>query len=69
MKDIEQKIGKIAYFRGNFAKKFHNLSENLAKIDALFTKSLTFLIRILNFPSSPPCLGFLKNIHPCGGYL
>ena len=39
--------------------------ENMAKIDALFTKSLTFLILILNFPPPPPCLGFPKNIHPC----
>ena len=30
--------------------KLHNFSENMAKIDALFTKSLTFLRFILNFP-------------------
>ena len=60
---ILKKKEKIEYFRGNFAKKMNNSSENIAKIDALFTKSLTFFILILNFLTPP--LGFLKNIHPC----
>ena len=42
-----------------FCKKFHNFSENMAKIDALFTKSLAFLIQILNFPP-PPAWAFRK---------
>ena len=53
VKDNDKKIGKIAYFRGNLAKKLRNFSENMAKIDALFTKPLTFLIQILNFPPPP----------------
>ena len=35
----------------------------MAKIEVLFTKSLTFLSLILNFTPTP-CLGFLRNIHP-----
>ena len=36
-----------------FCKKLHNFSENMAKIDALFPKSLTFLIFILNLRPPP----------------
>ena len=36
----------------------------MAKIDALFTKSLTFLRFILNLPP-PPGSRIFKNIHPC----
>ena len=53
MKDNEQKIGKNCIFQRKFCKKLLNLSENMAKIDALFTKSLTFLRFILNLPPPP----------------
>ena len=36
----------------------------MQKIDALFTKYLTFLRFILNFPPHPPSQIF-KDIHPC----
>ena len=39
-----------------------NLSEIMAIIDALFTKFLTFLRFILNFPPLPSRI--IKNIHP-----
>ena len=48
-----KKIGKNYIFLRKFCKKLHNLSENMAKIDALFTKSLTFLRFILNLPPPP----------------
>ena len=57
---MNKKEEKIAYFRG----KLHNLSETMAKIDALFTKSLTFLILILNFPSPCPLLGLPEKYTP-----
>ena len=47
-----------------FCKKLHNFSEIMAKIDMLFTKSLTFLIQILNFP---PPLCMIK-IHQLKGH-
>ena len=53
MKDNEQKIGKKCIYYRKFCKKMHNFSENMAKIDALFTKSLTFLRFILNLPPPP----------------
>jgi len=49
---MNKKIGKNYIFLRKFCKKLYNLSENMAKIDALFTKSLTFLRFILNLP--PP---------------
>ena len=49
---MNKKIGKNYIVLRKFCKKLHNLSENMAKIDALFTKSLTFLRFILNLP--PP---------------
>ena len=36
----------------------------MVKIDALLTKSLTFLRFILNLPP-PPCSRIFRNIHPC----
>ena len=50
---MNKKIGKNYIFLRKFCKKLYNLSENMAKIDALFTKSLTFLRFILNFPPPP----------------
>ena len=44
-------------------QKLNNFSENMAKIDVLFTKSLTFLICILNFPPLP-LLGLSKKYTP-----
>ena len=55
---MNKKIGKNYIFLRKFCKKLYNLSENMAKIDALFTKSLTFLRFILNFP--PPIPESLK---------
>ena len=49
---MNKKIGKNYIFLRKFCKKLYNLSENMAKIDVLFTKSLTFLRFILNLP--PP---------------
>ena len=60
---MNKKIGKNYIFLRKFCKKLYNLSENMAKIDALFTKFLTFLRFILNFP--PPPSRIFKNIHPC----
>ena len=53
IKDNEQKIGKNYIFLRKFCKKLYIKSENMAIIDALFTKSLTFLRFILNFPTPP----------------
>ena len=41
----------------------HNFSENMAKIDVLFTNSLIFLILIHNF-SPPPLLGLSEKYTP-----
>ena len=44
-------------------QKLHDFSEYMAKIDALYTKSLTFLNLILNFPP-PPELGLPEKYTP-----
>ena len=46
------------------AKKLHNFSENMANIDALFTKSLNFLRFILNFPPPSPQSANLQKYTP-----
>ena len=74
IKDNDQKIGKNCTFQRKFCKKLYNFSENMAKIDGLFTKSLNFLIRILNSPHSgsltfhsPPLIGLSEEYAPMAG--